>query len=147
MNDAWSWKLSDQGYSVRIDCDSRVSYAYLLKGTAFVGDVWLTNTDYDPDEIPWDTSHQEMPFRNPKEYTISHEPLIDPNPDDFVFYSWHDKGSLRVAILYLGQPLAILGDGIKPGWCVFAKKRGPLAQPLLIDVRRNNQDRPPDTTS
>ncbi len=54
-------------YSLVIEDDGRVCYAYLLKGQEIIGDVWLYNQDKTPAAVNWKSS-EELPFLNPSEF-------------------------------------------------------------------------------
>lgn len=55
----------NSGYSVVLDDDGRVAYAYLLnKDGAIVSDVWLYNRCLPPSEPEW-KNPEKMPFANP----------------------------------------------------------------------------------
>jgi hypothetical protein len=66
-------------YSVIIEDDGRVAYAYLMKDENIIGDVWLYNQLDAPENTNWD--HKKMPFLNPIEF-IAEGMLISPIKHD-----------------------------------------------------------------
>ena len=57
-------------YSIVIDDDGRVCYAYLLSNKKIIGDVWLYNKSQAPMHTDWNNKN-EMPFLNPIEFVLS----------------------------------------------------------------------------
>jgi hypothetical protein len=121
---------SSPTYPVIIEDDGRVCYAYMLFKGSIVGDVWLYNQDETPSEPPW-TSGDNMPFLNPKEFTIDIS-CFDPisNEDDIkIECTSSDLETLIEARIFInGRFAAMLKPGVKPGWSLNAKKDGPLAR-------------------
>jgi hypothetical protein len=68
-------------YSLIIESNKRVVYAYLLEEGKLVGDVWLYNICEIPIVPEWKTN-KEMPFANSEEYVLEHDFLL-PTSDDF----------------------------------------------------------------
>jgi hypothetical protein len=56
-------------YSIIIEDDNRVAYAYLLEGENIVGDVWLYNQEQSPVKENWDNP-DDLPFLNSLDYII-----------------------------------------------------------------------------
>jgi hypothetical protein len=117
-------------FSVVVEDDEKVAYAYLLHDDAIVGDVWLYNCGPAPVEPEW-RDRQKAPFANPRAFVVKREakPIVD---DKQLSVSWTDKkGVIDQVKLYFGKRLlAILAPGAKPGWCMNALKDGPLAKIL-----------------
>jgi hypothetical protein len=117
-------------FSVVVEDDGRVAYAYLLQEAAIIGDVWLYNCGIAPTEPEW-WDRSKAPFVNPQGFAIE----CDVTPiaaAEELRISWIDKGdALDRAELYLrDELLAVLAPGAKPGWCRNALKEGPLAKTL-----------------
>jgi len=119
-------------YSVVIEDNGRVAYAYLLENDEIIGDVWIYNCDPTPNKPEWDIP-SKMPFLNSKTYVAENRiPNIEKESDWHV--KWHCNGQVleRVELLCLKENLliAVLKPNSKPGWSYFAKKDGPLAKVL-----------------
>jgi len=65
-------------YSVVIEDDGKVAYAYLLNKDEIVSDVWLYNQRQTPEQPEW-TEKSRMPFLNPRNYAkpVFFTPLTD----------------------------------------------------------------------
>lgn len=50
-------------YSIIIEDDGKVAYAYLILAKEIIGDLWLYNNATAPEEINW--KQQELPYLNP----------------------------------------------------------------------------------
>lgn len=123
-------KCPDLDYSLVIEDDDKVAYAYLLKNEKLVGDVWLYNRTDTPDLPEWH-NQDKAPFANPKEY--SDQPAIIPIlTEDDISLNWNfEKLNFKnVEIVYKDTLIARLCDDSKPGWCIWVKKNGPLAKVL-----------------
>jgi hypothetical protein len=120
----------DLGYSVVVEDDDRVAYAYLLRGKDIIGDVWLYNRFNTPEFPEW-REKKEPPFLNSAEYTQddSFRPI---HGEEEVAISWVSSHCAlnRVEISVRGRLVAALEPGSKPGWCCNARKNGPLARVL-----------------
>lgn len=68
MTQFYTQLFSDQchEFSVIIEDDGRVCYAYLLLRQEIIGDVWLYNQSATPIQTAW--NREDMPFLNPVEY-------------------------------------------------------------------------------
>lgn len=118
----------DHHYSVAIEDDGRVAYAYLLEGEDIIGDVWLYNQQEPPTTSFW--LLEDMPFLNPKEY-LSKEAAIKPIEQvSHIRCEWtesKDDGLIEVGIYIRDKFIASVAVGSKPGWSVLVVKDGPLA--------------------
>jgi len=118
----------DTHYSVVIEDDGRVAYAFLYEGEDIVGDVWLYNQKEPPQTSFW--LPEDMPFLNPKEY-LSKDAAIKPiASEDEIRCEWtesKDDGTIEVGIYIRDKFIASVAVGSKPGWSVLVAKDGPLA--------------------
>ncbi|HEY7171596.1 MAG TPA: hypothetical protein VH417_12170 [Vicinamibacterales bacterium] len=114
-----------QRYSVVLEEDREVAYAYLRDGHEIVGDVWLYNVGPAPAEPEWGDP-EKMPFRNPAAFVRpgALAPLAEPARWSCTF-----EGS-EARVYCDGSLVARIVPGAKPGWSVLAAKAGPLALPL-----------------
>ena len=117
----------DSFYSVLIEDDGRVAYAYLMQDEDKIADVWLYNQAQAPAGSFW--KEEDMPFLNPADY-LNKDAAIPPvkNADE-VRCEWIETndGMIEVDILLRGKFIAQLSPGAKPGWSVLVAKDGPLA--------------------
>lgn len=118
----------DSHYSIIIEDDGRVCYAYLYEGEDLIGDVWLYNQQQAPTTSFWRT--EDMPFLNPTEY-ISRDsdikPIINESEVRVEWTESRDDGLIEVGIYILDKFIASIASGSKPGWSVLVIKNGPLA--------------------
>jgi len=118
----------DLHYSLKIEDDGRVAYAYLYEDEDVVGDVWLYNQQQPPQTSFW--LPEDMPFLNPKEY-LSKDATIKPIAHESeVRCEWtesKDDGLIEVGIYIRDKFIAAVAVGTKPGWSVLVAKDGPLA--------------------
>ena len=118
----------DANYSVIIEDDGRVAYAYLMAYEDIIGDVWLYNQQESPQQTTWDAT--QMPFLNPAEYIDNTTQLSPIKDESDVRCEWDespDDGTIEVSILIRGKFIAQLVSGSKPGWSTLVVKDGPLA--------------------
>lgn len=119
----------DDYYTVVIEDDGRVAYAYLMEGEDSIGDVWLYNQQEAPKDSNWD--NQQLPYLNPEEY-LNKEVRISPIIDNSeVYFEWNESlndGSIEVSIYIREKFIAQVISGSKPGWSTLVVKDGPLAQ-------------------
>jgi hypothetical protein len=121
----------ESGYSVVLDDDGRVVYAYLRDaGNKIVGDVWLFNRIEAPSIPEW-TSPERAPFANPADYVRHIDNLhVDDLSDFEVSWGRSRDGSVQATIVLKGTRFAVLAEGSKPGWSILTAKDGPLARAL-----------------
>jgi len=112
-------------YSVIIEDDDKVCYAYLLIDNEIVGDVWLYNTMKSPVEAEWH-SPDNLPFLNPIEFIKEN---IEPFDNDTnININWDSENKV-VALIYISNRLiARLSEGDFPGSSSLVIKDGPLAK-------------------
>ena len=119
-------------YSIIVEDDGKVCYAYLLLKDSFVGDVWLYNQSETPSVTEW--KRELMPFLNSIEYIKDGLDVLPISKGDEVKVEWDflDNNCLlnQVKIFIRNQHTATIKPGSKPGWSVYVKKSGPLAKVL-----------------
>jgi hypothetical protein len=117
-------------FSVIVEDDGKVAYAYLIEGQRIVSDVWLYNCGAAPTEPEW-RDRSKAPFANASAYVakLAVKPIADGTD---VSVNWvRQEDNLDRAELYLRDELfAVLAPNVKPGWCRNALKDGPLAKVL-----------------
>lgn len=142
VGEVWSWTMRDnfvlryecvgQEYSLTIDDNGRVCYAYMLFKEEIVADVWLYNRCPAPAKPEW-VSGGAMPFANSRGYVVDDE-FVPPSSKDEIVVEWREvtgrKGPVA-AVVIRGLLHATLSIGEKPGRCRLALRSGPLAQRLL----------------
>lgn len=118
----------DNHYSIKIEDDGRVAYAYLVEDGDIIGDVWLYNQQEPPATSFW--LPEDMPFLNPKEY-LSKDAAIKPiASEDEIRCEWTESkedGTIEVGIYLRDKFIASVAVGSKPGWSTLVAKDGPLA--------------------
>ena len=118
----------DTHYSLAIEDDGRVAYAYLYEGEDMVGDVWLYNQQEPPQTSFW--RPEDMPFLNPQEYLLEASAIKPITNESEVRCEWtesKDDGLIEVGIYIRDKFIASVAVGAKPGWSVLVAKDGPLA--------------------
>jgi len=118
----------DKNYSVLIEDDGRVAYAYLLAYGDVVGDVWLYNQAEAPTNANW--YEQSLPYLNPAEYLNKEARIVPIKAEKEVRCEWTEtsNGLIEVGIWLRDKFVAQMKSGSKPGWSVLVVKDGPLAQ-------------------
>ncbi|GAB3911719.1 hypothetical protein [Mucilaginibacter boryungensis] len=118
----------DENYSVLIEDDGRVAYAYLLEYGDVIGDVWLYNQEAAPMDSNW--ANQSSPYLNPAEYLDKGAAISPIRNEKEVRCEWTESlndGSIEVGIWLRDKFIAQVNAGSKPGWSVLVVKDGPLA--------------------
>jgi len=118
----------DPHYSLLIEDNGRVAYAYLYEGEDVIGDVWLYNQQEPPQTSFW--LPEDMPFLNPKEYLAEHaaiRPIVSESEIRCEWTESKDDGLIEVGIYIRDKFVASVAVGAKPGWSVLVAKDGPLA--------------------
>lgn len=114
-------------YSVVINDDGRVAYAYLLRGPRIVADVWLYNRGPAPAEPEWHDKTR-FPPRNPHDFALE-EPIEPIRGEGEIEVLWHQIGESFFVEIYFREVLwGRLVPESKTGWSRLAKKDGPLAK-------------------
>lgn len=119
-------------YSVVVEDDSKVAYAYLFKGSEVIGDVWLYNQASTPLIAKWDKKN--LPFLNPNEFVKEHiSPIVNDSEVTVVWYFTY-VGEFESVLIYIhGKLTAKLSIGSMPGWSRCVLKDGPLGLELKIE--------------
>lgn len=115
----------DRNYSVRIEDDGRVAYAYFIEWSDVNGDVWLYNVAETPADSNW--ALQDSPYLNAAEYIAENIAPIKEASEIRCEWMETKNGIIEVDILIRGKFVAQLIAGAKPGWSAMVKKDGPLA--------------------
>ncbi|MEQ1572432.1 MAG: hypothetical protein ABMA25_26900 [Ilumatobacteraceae bacterium] len=115
----------DGRWSIVVEDDDRVAYAYLLDGQRIVGDVWLYNVDLAPEDTDW-KRQARRPFLQPRPFCLE-VPFARLGEDSDVRARWTGDA---VVVEIDGVVWARLASGSKPGWSRLAARAGPLAKPL-----------------
>jgi hypothetical protein len=119
-------------FSVVIEDDDRVAYAYLREKDRMVGDVWLYNCIPVGDKPEW-SDPKKLPFVNPTSYI--HDKQLIPRIicTDDIYLKWYFDSGIFVRVeIYLRNStmIALLKKGSRPGWSLLAKRNSPLANTL-----------------
>lgn len=127
----------NESYSVIIEDDGKVAYAYLLEGDSIVGDVWLYNQQKAPERIDF-KDRENMPFLNPQGY-LNKEKVVQPiqNTSEVLIEWFYEGEIIKVELFLRNELLAILKHGSLPGWSVLVKKDGPLAKKMINNEIRS----------
>jgi hypothetical protein len=118
------------GWSVMIEDDGRVCYAYLISAEEqIVGDVWLCNRCDAPDKPEW-TDRDKAPYANPERFSRPDTGFPLPDDESDISIQWSvDEAERRSAdVLTDGLLIGRLREGEKPGRARAAAKDGPLAK-------------------
>jgi hypothetical protein len=121
----------NKSYSLAIEEDGRVAYAYLMYEEDIIGDIWLYNQISTPIKVNW-KNVDDMPFLNPEEYIkVNIPPVVN---EDEIRLQWvpnNNDNSIKEVDIYIRQKLiAKLSSGSTPGWSTVVIKDGPLAKVL-----------------
>jgi len=118
----------DRNYSLKIEDDGRVAYAYLYEGEDVIGDVWLYNQQEAPAVSFWRA--EDMPFLNPTEYLEKDAAIKPITAETEIRCEWTESlndGLIEVGIYIRDKFIASITSDSKPGWSVLVVKDGPLA--------------------
>lgn len=119
----------DENYTVMVEDDGRVAYAYLLEYGDIIGDVWLYNVDKAPLDDNW-AMQPQMPFLNPAEYLAPDANITPIKKNSEVRCEWTESPNdslIEAAIWIRDKFIAQVVSGSKPGWSTLVVKNGPLA--------------------
>jgi hypothetical protein len=117
------------GYTVRIDIDHRVAYAYMLLAGEIVAEVWLFNVGRTP--LAPDKVEGSDPPRNPEQYASTNGPPENLEAGE-VACRWgtFDGVTLVCEVLLRGAVFGRLWPGARPGEAKLAAVAGPFARVL-----------------
>jgi hypothetical protein len=121
----------NSNYSVVVEDNGKVAYAYLYVDENIIGDVWLYNQQQAPLEERWQP--EDMPFLNPVGYLKENVCIKPIKSDHDINCHWglDPNNELLHVMLFLKEELvAKLEPNSKPGWSTLVKKNGPLAHIL-----------------
>jgi hypothetical protein len=121
----------DRTYSVVVEDDGTVGYAYLLDANGKIcGHVWLYNRCPVPDKPEW-TDREKGPYANPAAYIEDAQGFTLLASADEISVAWDRGRDQSFATIFVRAKLiAKVGDGTKPGWSVLVARDGPLAKVL-----------------
>jgi len=120
-------------YTLTFDDDGKVAYAYLKKGKAILGDVWVYNHCTTPEQPEW-KDRSKLPFANCKDYMKEEGQVVRAVILDDISVKWEYRGEQPRAYVYLfGDLVASVSVGEKPGYARFASRDSPLAKLMVID--------------
>jgi len=113
-------------YSIVIDDDGEVAYAYLYKNSDIVGDVWLYNQASTPLIAIWE--EKNLPFLNPQEFIKDVIPPIRNEDEIAITWTHLSNNEFEHVLIYIRNKLiAKISVGSTPGWSTCVAKSGPLA--------------------
>ncbi|HEY1383485.1 MAG TPA: hypothetical protein VGF43_07705 [Dongiaceae bacterium] len=120
-------------YTAAFDDDGEVAYGYMLRDGKIVSDVWLYNSGETPRDWPWLAPADELPYPNPVDFADLKGFAPVSTGDDVSFVWSYGHGDVPVAVEFWirGKLHARITPDSKPGWCVLARKDGPLARRLV----------------
>jgi hypothetical protein len=123
--------VQNEHYSVVIEDDGRVAYAYLRNGEEIIGDIWLYNQSPSPLDPKWEFD-EENPFLNPQEFIKENiAPLLDDDEVDLIWKLSDDTEVLHeVEVIIRNRLIVKLSPGSCPGYSNFVIKDGPLGKVL-----------------
>ncbi len=120
-------------FTVVVEDDGKVAYAYLRKVAAIVGDIWLYNRCETPDQSEW-KDRSKLPFANCKGYMKDEGRITAPVSLEDVAVEWEYAGEQpRAHVFLFGGLIASVKEGEKPGYSRFASRDGPLAKLMVVD--------------
>lgn len=118
-------------FSVIIEDDDKVCYAYLLEENQIVSDVWLYNNIDSPEAVDW-KNKDDLPFANPKKFIKNNISPFDVATSIDVKWGSVD-GKIYAKIYASNQLLVKLERDAFPGWSTLVKSDGPLAWLYSVD--------------
>jgi hypothetical protein len=120
-------------YTLTFEDNPAAAYAYLRCGDTIVGDVWLCNRDFTPEDPEW-TRPPTGPFRNCELYTMKDGLMVEPIEHGDVLVDWNYEEAIPVAYIYIFEHLyGVIAPGEKPGISRYAAKTGPVGQFMEIE--------------
>ena len=135
----WQGSSPDGSWTVVVEEDERVCYAYLYDRHAeeganpISGDVWLYNLTPAPAVAEWTLpdARDRMPFLNAAGFAVEQGMLSGVRPEHLDVKWLEDSSGLVTADIYISGALhARLKPGSRPGWSALAVRESPIAIPL-----------------
>jgi hypothetical protein len=120
----------DNKYSVIIEDNGLVSYAYLLFNDEVIGDVWINNKTNDSSKQVDFTDVSQMPFMNPIENISNIYMNISINYNNIGLHWRLSSNKIKVLIFLESEIIVALEDGAKPGWSNIVINNSPVANKL-----------------
>lgn len=112
-------------FSIVIEDDDKVCYAYLYHNHKIVGDVWIYNSVETVDIVDW-RNKEDLPFANPNNFVKIN--IMPFNQSSQINVSWGVDNNIVFAEIYLVDALLVrLKEGACPGWSTLVKEDDPLA--------------------
>ena len=120
-------------YSLIVEDDGKVSYAYLLKERDVISDVWLYNQQKNPNKTDW-SNRDDMPFLNPQEYILEDAIMCLPIKEDSdVDLEWKcNDEAIEVKVYVRKELIAILRPYLFPAFSLLVCKDSPLAKKWVV---------------
>ncbi|WP_437921204.1 hypothetical protein [Sphingobacterium sp. LRF_L2] len=112
-------------FSVIIEDDDKVCYAYLLEENQIISDVWLYNHIDTPESVDW-KNKEDLPFANPTMFVKKNISPFDTSTSINIQWGSYD-GKVCVKVYASNILLAKLEKDALPGWSTLVEKDGPLA--------------------
>jgi hypothetical protein len=123
-------------YSLIFEDNGKVAYAYLLENEVIIGDIWLYNRHETPEEIDW-KDKKNLPFLNPAKY-IDKSKIIEPVNDiseiSIIWLMDYGKKLGDIHIYIRSELIAVLREGLKPGYSSIVLENNPLAKKMSNDI-------------
>ena len=126
------YQLGFGDYSLVIDEENSVCYAYLKMHGVIVNHVWLYNRGESPNIAPWTQTGIDPPFKNSSEYILDLNFQAPKSEDDFSIsiLTENEESFNHVDILIKGICFGRFMWNIKPGYAKLSKSENRLAKPL-----------------
>ena len=118
----------DDKFTLSIEDDGEVCYAYLFSGAEIIGVVWLYNRVKTPSSFP--NRKRGLPLLNIESAVLENGFEVPKSESDFEATFKVREGVFECAIYCRKKLLAVVGEGDFPGWCMNAKEDCSLALKL-----------------
>ncbi|WP_417355452.1 hypothetical protein [Flavobacterium sp.] len=116
-------------FSVIIDDDGSVAYAYLLEGNNIISDLWLYNSGKTKYEDWENISEKDLPLQNLDCYIITKIKSI--TNDNDIDVEWYIEGnSVKVEIYIHNKLIGILNSTSKVGFNTLVSEDTPIAKKI-----------------
>lgn len=122
-------EFANDRWTVVVEDDDQVAYAYLLHDGTIVSDLWLYNRGENPEGPPWKQQGASMPFRNSIDYVRDGTAVQNPSADDVkVIWPSADGANPEVTICIGDWAIGWLAPDAKPGWSALVKRSGQIGR-------------------